>query len=174
MWGWYNERKNYRVMKMAKLKTNAIRILDAKKVAYEVLTYDNLDGKIDGVSVAAKIGREPEEVYKTLVAQGASKNIYVFVIPVESELDLKKAAKAAGEKNVEMLPVKDIQKWTGYIRGGCSPVGMKKEYKTFLDESCLTLDLMVVSAGKIGVQMVLKPEILAEVTKAETSDLTKN
>jgi Cys-tRNA(Pro)/Cys-tRNA(Cys) deacylase len=158
---------------VAKIKTNAIRILDAKKIAYEVLTYDNKDGKIDGVTVAGKVGRDPREVYKTLVAQGASKNIFVFIIPVEAELDLKKAARAAGEKNVEMIPVKDIQKWTGYIRGGCSPVGMKKEYRTFLDESCNTLEEIVVSAGKIGVQMVLKPEDLIEVAKIETGDLLK-
>ncbi|WP_218781117.1 Cys-tRNA(Pro) deacylase [Bacillus sp. EB106-08-02-XG196] len=158
---------------MAKVKTNAIRILDAKKMAYEVLTYDNLDGKIDGVSVAGKIGRDPKEVYKTLVAQGASKSIYVYVIPVESELDLKKAAKAAGEKNVEMIPVKDILKWTGYIRGGCSPIGMKKEYKTFLDESCLELERMVVSAGKIGVQIVIDPKMLVDLTRAETPDVRK-
>ncbi|MFP7298514.1 Cys-tRNA(Pro) deacylase [Neobacillus niacini] len=158
---------------MAKVKTNAIRILDAKRIAYEVLTYDNQDGKIDGVSVAAKIGREAREVYKTLVAQGASKTIYVYVIPVESELDLKKAAKAAGEKKVEMIPVKDIQKWTGYIRGGCSPVGMKKEYKTFLDDSCLALSKMVVSAGKIGVQMVIEPKVLIILTKAETIEVRK-
>lgn len=159
---------------MAKVKTNAIRILDAKKIAYEVTTYENKDGKIDGVSVAEKIGRNPKEVFKTLVAQGTSKNIYVFVIPVEEELDLKKAAKSAGEKNVEMIPVKDIQKWTGYIRGGCSPVGMKKEYKTFLDKSSLALEAMVVSAGKIGVQMIVKPKDLAAVTNAETVELVKN
>ena len=150
---------------MAKVKTNAIRILNAKKIAYEVLTYDNQDGKIDGVSVAGKIGKNPREVYKTLVSQGASKNIYVFVIPVEAELDLKKAAKAAGEKNVEMISVKDILKWTGYIRGGCSPIGMKKEYKTFLDESCLELENMVVSAGKIGVQIVIDPKMLGRSNK---------
>jgi Cys-tRNA(Pro)/Cys-tRNA(Cys) deacylase len=159
--------------KMAKVKTNAIRILDAKKIAYEVLTYDNQDGKIDGVSVAAKIGREAREVYKTLVAQGASKSIYVYVIPVEAELDLKKAAKAAGEKNVEMIPVKDILKWTGYIRGGCSPIGMKKEYKTFIDKSSLELEHMVVSAGKIGVQIVIDPKMLVNLTRAETPDVRK-
>lgn len=161
------------MIKLAKVKTNAIRILDAKKIAYEVLTYENKDGKIDGVSVAEKIGRNPMEVYKTLVAQGQSKNIYVFVIPVEAELDLKKAAKAAGEKNVEMISVKDIQKWTGYIRGGCSPVGMKKEYQTFIDESCLSLSSIVVSAGKIGVQMVVSPEDLLTVTKSKTMELVK-
>jgi Cys-tRNA(Pro)/Cys-tRNA(Cys) deacylase len=161
------------MIKMAQVKTNAIRILDANKIPYEVLTYDNKDGKIDGISVAEKIGRDPKEVYKTLVAQGASKSIYVFVIPVEAELDLKKAAKAAGEKNVEMIPVKDIQKWTGYIRGGCSPVGMKKDYKTFLDESSLQIDSIVVSAGKIGVQMVIDPTQLRNLTRAETIDVRK-
>lgn len=159
--------------KVAQAKTNAMRILDAKKVSYDMLTYDNKDGKIDGVSVAEKIGRDPKVVYKTLVAQGHSKAIYVFVIPVAKELDLKKAAKAAAEKNVEMIPVKDIQKWTGYIRGGCSPIGMKKEYKTFLDESCRQIDSIIVSAGKIGVQIVLTPENLKELTKAELIDLVK-
>ena len=158
---------------MAQVKTNAMRILDAKKVSYEILTYDNKDGKIDGVSVAEKIGRDPEQVYKTLVAQGASRNIYVFVIPVAAELDLKKAAKAAGEKNIEMLPVKDIQKWTGYIRGGCSPIGMKKEYKTFIDEHAKQLSTIIVSGGKIGVQMVLDPVQLAEVTKSDIVPISK-
>lgn len=158
---------------MAQVKTNALRILDAKKISYEVLTYDNKDGKIDGISVAAKIGRNPKEVFKTLVAQGASKNLFVLVIPVEAELDLKKAAKVAGEKNVEMIAVKDIQKWTGYIRGGCSPIGMKKEYKTFLDKSSLGIDSIIVSAGKIGVQIVIDPNQLQKLTNAEFADLLK-
>jgi Cys-tRNA(Pro)/Cys-tRNA(Cys) deacylase len=158
---------------MSQGKTNAMRILDAKKIPYEVLTYDNRDGKIDGVSVAEKVGKDPREVYKTLVAQGNSKNILVFVIPVEAELDLKKAAKTAGEKKVEMIAVKDIQKWTGYIRGGCSPVGMKKDYATFLDESCRTLSSMVVSGGKIGLQIVVSPEALKELTGAGLADLKK-
>jgi Cys-tRNA(Pro)/Cys-tRNA(Cys) deacylase len=161
------------MIKMAQTKTNAMRILDAQKISYDILTYENKDGKIDGVSVAAKIGKDPKQVYKTLVAQGASKNIYVFVIPVTGELDLKKAAKAAKEKKVEMLPVKDIQKWTGYIRGGCSPIGMKKHYKTFIDESSQQLDAMVVSAGKIGMQIVLEPGKLQEITQAEITDLIK-
>lgn len=158
---------------MSHVKTNAMRLLDAKKVPYEVLTYENKDGKIDGISVATKVGKDPREVYKTLVTQGASKNILVFVIPVEAELDLKKAAKAAGEKKVEMIHVKDIQKWTGYIRGGCSPIGMKKEYQTFLDGSCQTLSSMAVSGGKIGLQIVVSPENLREVTNADMKDLTK-
>jgi Cys-tRNA(Pro)/Cys-tRNA(Cys) deacylase len=158
---------------VAQVKTNAMRILDAKKVHYEMLTYENKDGKIDGVSVAEKIGRNPKEVFKTLVAQGSSKNVFVFVIPVTEELDLKKAAKAAGEKNIEMLPVKDIQKWTGYIRGGCSPIGMKKEYKTFIDESSKSLESIIVSGGKIGVQMVLDPVQLTDVTKADIVPIIK-
>ncbi|MBS4212504.1 Cys-tRNA(Pro) deacylase [Neobacillus rhizophilus] len=158
---------------MAQAKTNAMRILDAQKIYYEVLTYENKDGKIDGVSVAEKIGRNLKEVYKTLVTQGASKNLYVFVIPVAEELNLKKAAKAAGEKSVEMIPVKDIQKWTGYIRGGCSPIGMKKQYRTFIDQSCSEIEAIVVSAGKIGMQIVLAPNQLKEITDAELADVIK-
>lgn len=148
-------------------KTNAIRILDARKVQYELATYEIKDGKTDGISVAEKIGKDPKQVFKTLVTQGNSKNIYVFVIPVMLELDLKEAAKAAGEKKIEMIPVKDIQKWTGYIRGGCSPVGMKKNYPTYIDSSAELLDTIVVSAGKLGVQMELKLKDLQEATGAE-------
>ncbi|WP_423800178.1 Cys-tRNA(Pro) deacylase [Neobacillus sp. SAB-20_R2A] len=158
---------------MAQAKTNAMRILDAQKIHYEVLTYENKDGKIDGVSVAEKVGKELKEVYKTLVTQGTSKNLYVFVIPVAEELNLKKAAKAAGEKSVEMIPVKDIQKWTGYIRGGCSPVGMKKQYRTFIDQSSSEIEAIVVSAGKIGMQIVLAPDQLKEITNAELADVIK-
>ncbi len=104
-----------------KLKTNAMRILDSKKVSYEMLSYESEDEKIDGISVAHKIGVDEKNVFKTLVAQGTSKELYVFVIPVAEELDLKNAAKIAGEKKVEMIEVKDIMKYTGYIRGGCSP-----------------------------------------------------
>jgi Cys-tRNA(Pro)/Cys-tRNA(Cys) deacylase len=158
---------------MAQIKTNAMRILDAKKISYKILSYDNKDGKIDGVSVAEKINKNPKEVYKTLVTQGSSKNLYIFIIPVEAELDLKKAAKAASEKKIEMIPVKDIQKWTGYIRGGCSPIGMKKEYKTFLDSSSLVLESMVVSGGKIGVQIVIEPTQLLQLINAQFDDITK-
>jgi Cys-tRNA(Pro)/Cys-tRNA(Cys) deacylase len=158
---------------MAKVKTNAMRILDTQKVPYEILTYDSKDGKIDGVSVAGKIGRDREQVYKTLVVVGSSKNLYVFVIPVEAELDMKKAAREAGEKNVEMLPVKDIQKFTGYIRGGCSPVGMKKNYPTFLDDSARKLETIIVSAGKIGFQVELAPDQLISAVEGEFADLVK-
>lgn len=158
---------------MAKVKTNAMRILDTQKVPYEILTYDPNDGKIDGVAVAGKIGRDPAQVYKTLVVVGSSKELYVFVIPVESELDMKKAAREAGEKNVEMLPVKDIQKFTGYIRGGCSPVGMKKNYLTFLDSSAQELETIIVSAGKIGFQVELAPDQLISAVDGKYAELVK-
>ncbi|MBT2687322.1 Cys-tRNA(Pro) deacylase [Bacillus sp. ISL-47] len=159
---------------MAKGKTNAMRILDAQKVDYELITYDSQDGKIDGVSVTEKIGKDPKAVYKTLVAQGQSKQVYVFIIPVEDELDLKKAAKAAGEKKVEMIPVKDIQKLTGYIRGGCSPVGMKKQYPSYVDAKASELGSIIVSGGKIGMQMELKIGDLQQVIGAKLEDLVKN
>ena len=160
-------------MKMGNAKTNAMRILDSKKVQYTISTYENKDGKIDGVSVAQKINKDPREVFKTLVTQGSDRELFVFVIPVESELDLKKAAKAAKEKNVEMIAVKDINKYTGYIRGGCSPIGMKKLYKTFIDSSAKDLDIIVVSGGKIGVQIQLKPSDLIEFTFGEFADISR-
>ena len=112
------------------LKTNAMRILDSNKINYEILMYESKDGKIDGISVAHKIGIDEKEVFKTLVAQGTSKELYVFVIPVAEELNLKVAASITGEKKIEMINVKDMLKYTGYIRGGCSPIGLKKNYKT--------------------------------------------
>ncbi|WP_394238128.1 Cys-tRNA(Pro) deacylase [Niallia oryzisoli] len=158
---------------MAQIKTNAMRILDAKKISYGMKTYEAADGKIDGVSVAQKVNRDPKEVYKTLVTQGTSKGIYVFVIPVEEELDLKKAAKAAKEKKVDMIAVKDIQKLTGYIRGGCSPVGMKKQYPTFIEKCAEGLEQMVVSGGKIGVQIEINPQDLMGVTNGAFADVVK-
>ncbi|HII4516575.1 Cys-tRNA(Pro) deacylase [Clostridium perfringens] len=156
-----------------KLKTNAMRILDSKKVSYEMLSYESEDGKIDGISVAHKIGVDEKNVFKTLVAQGTSKELYVFVIPVAEELDLKNAAKIAGEKKVEMIPVKDILKHTGYIRGGCSPIGLKRDYRTFIHESAKELDFMIVSAGKIGHQIKLNPNDLVEVVSGKFENLIK-
>ena len=158
---------------MSKIKTNAMRILDTHNIEYNIITYDKKDGKVDGVSVAKKIGKDPEKVFKTLVAQGSSGELYVFIIPVAEELDLKKAAKATGEKKIEMLPVKDITKYTGYIRGGCSPIGMKKIYPTFIDESSLSLDSIIVSGGKIGVQIEMNIESLQSVTNAISGKLVK-
>ncbi|MCE9653777.1 MAG: Cys-tRNA(Pro) deacylase [Clostridium celatum] len=156
---------------MAVQKTNAMRILDKNKIDYEVITYDISDDKIDGVSVAEKTGQDVKEVYKTLVTQGLSKEFYVFVIPVAEELDLKKAAKVAGEKKVEMIHVKDITKYTGYIRGGCSPVGMKKLYKTFIHEDAKALEKMCVSGGKKGLQIKLEPKDLIESINGQFADI---
>ncbi|WP_142827065.1 Cys-tRNA(Pro) deacylase [Planococcus soli] len=153
-------------------KTNAARMLDKENVPYELLNYSTEDGKVDGVSVAAKIGFSADLVYKTLVAIGASKQPYVFVIPVAQELDLKKAAKAAEEKKIEMAPVKDILALTGYVRGGCSPVGMKKPFPTFVSSEAEQLPEMIVSAGKIGMQLKLAPARLAAATNGQFAELT--
>jgi Cys-tRNA(Pro)/Cys-tRNA(Cys) deacylase len=137
-----------------------MRILDKAEISYSTYTYDAVDGHIDGISVADKVGKPAEQVYKTLVTQGTSRQFYVFVIPVAAELNLKLAAKAVGEKSVEMIKVADINKVTGYFRGGCSPIGMKKNYMTVLDSSCEVLDTIIVSAGKIGYQIELAPKDL--------------
>ena len=155
---------------MSKVKTNAIRILDKHKISYELRTYEAGEA-IDGVSVANKIGRDPEEVFKTLVTRGNSKEIYVFVIPVAKELDLKKAAKSAGEKSLQMIHVKDITKYTGYIRGGCSPVGMKKLYKTFIQEEAKELENICVSGGKKGLQVKLEPMDLIKIINGSFADV---
>lgn len=160
---------------MAKVnKTNAMRILDKEKVVYEMKTYDASDGKIDGISVAKKVGRDENEIFKTIVTIGQSKEIYVFVIPVNKEIDLKKAAKVAGEKKVDMLPLNDLLKVTGYIRGGCSPVGMKKLYKTFIEESAKSLSTIVFSGGKIGMQIEMNPNDLINVISAEYAHIVKS
>ncbi|AZJ21373.1 Cys-tRNA(Pro) deacylase [Bacillus wiedmannii bv. thuringiensis] len=158
---------------MKKDKTNAMRILDKEKIEYSMMSYDPDDGKIDGVSVAEKIGREVREVYKTLIAQGNSENYHVFIIPVDEELNLKAAAKSVGEKKIEMIPVKDITKVSGYIRGGCSPVGMKKLFSTCIDESAQSLETIIVSGGKIGIQIELKVDDLAKVTRAQFGEIMK-
>lgn len=152
-------------------KTNAMRILDSMNLEYNYMTYECEDGHIDGVSVAHKTGQNPEAVFKTLVAVGHSKSLYVFCIPVEYELDLKKAAKASEEKSIEMLPLKELTKNTGYVRGGCSPIGMKKHYKTFVDESALLQEKILVSAGVIGTQIIIKPDYLINAAEASYADL---
>lgn len=144
---------------MAEVKTNAMRMLDRAKIAYVLHTYSPDEG-IDGISVARKLGQPEERVYKTLVTKGKSTH-FVFVIPVAAELDLKAAAKAVGEKAVEMIAVKDINKVTGYIRGGCSPVGMKKAFLTVIDETAKSLPAIFVSGGRIGLQMEIDPTVLA-------------
>jgi Cys-tRNA(Pro)/Cys-tRNA(Cys) deacylase len=152
-------------------KTNAIRILEAADVPFFVHDYDASDGKIDGPSVAAKIGHNAERVFKTLVATGKTKGVNVFVVPVGCELDLKKAAFAADDKHVLMLKQKDLEPHTGYVHGGCSPVGMKKSYPTFIEETAELYDTMIVSAGRVGMQVELSPEDLATVTGAVFCDL---
>ncbi|MBB5147894.1 MULTISPECIES: Cys-tRNA(Pro) deacylase [Ureibacillus] len=153
-------------------KTNAIRLLDLQKVPYQTITYETA-GAIDGVSVAQKIGHPANHVYKTLVTTAGTQKFYVFVIPVEAELDLKAAARVAGEKKVEMLPLKDLLATTGYIRGGCSPIGMKKLFPTFIEHSAKELDYIIVSGGKIGLQIQLAPNDLANVVNATFVPVTK-
>lgn len=160
----------WKMMKQA--KTNAMRILDKEKIDYTMLTYRTDDGKIDGVSVAQKIGREAGVVYKTLVSQGTSRAYYVFVIPVEAELDLKKAAKVVGEKKIEMIAVKDITAVTGYVRGGCSPVGMKKLFPTVIDSRAEQMERIIVSGGNIGVQIELAVDGLLKATKGRLADVS--
>lgn len=153
-------------------KTNAMRMLDRAKIAYTSREYPHEEGiAVDGVTVAKSIGEDPACVYKTLVTQGASKNYFVFVIPVAAELDLKAAARSVGEKSVAMIHVADINKVTGYIRGGCSPVGMKKQYPTVFHSSVSDFDTVYVSGGKIGVQVELAPKDLLALLRADTADL---
>ena len=154
-------------------KTNVMRILEQKNIPYTAHTYEHEEGvAVDGVTVAAQLGQDPECVFKTLVARGASKGIYVFCIPVAENLDLKKAARAVGEKSIEMIHVKEINALTGYIRGGCSPVGMKKQYPTVFHETAEIVDTIMVSAGKIGYQVELAPDALLELVGAAVADLT--
>ncbi len=145
-------------------KTNVMRILEQKKVPYHSYQYDPDQG-ISGVEVATSLGEDPEQVYKTLVTVSGSKQNYVFVIPVEAELDLKAAAKAVGEKSIEMLKSKDLLPLTGYIHGGCSPIGMKKFFPTVIDSSAETLETIFFSAGKIGFQVEVAPSDLSKVIR---------
>ncbi len=158
---------------MAIQKTNVMRILESAKINYNMYTYDSKGGAIDGVSVAEKIGQPVERVYKTLVTRGNSKNYFVFVIPVSKELNLKSAAKAVGEKSIEMIRVDEINKVTGYIRGGCSPIGMKKEFKTVIDSTCLDLDTIIFSGGKIGFQVEVNPKELVDFINAHVEHITE-
>ena len=154
-------------------KTNVMRILDQKEIPYTPHTYPHEEGEaVDGVTVAGIIGRDPECVFKTLVARGASGALYVFDIPEADSLDLKKAAKAVGEKSVAMLHQKELLPLTGYVHGGCSPIGMKKQYPTVFHETAEILDTIIVSAGKIGCQVELSPTDLIGLVGAETADLT--
>lgn len=152
-------------------KTNVMRMLDQRNIPYTPHAYDPEAG-LDGAGVARQLGQDPERVFKTLVARGASGELYVFDIPVEANLDLKKAARAVGEKSVAMIRQKELLPLTGYIHGGCSPVGMKKQYPTVFDETAELFDTICVSAGKIGFQVELSPAALMELVGASAADLT--
>lgn len=151
-------------------KTNVMRTLEQKKIPYTAFSYDP-DGPIDGVSVAAETGLDAASVFKTLVTKGASGAYYVFDIPVAENLDLKKAARAVGEKSIAMLPQKELLPLTGYVHGGCSPVGMKKQFPTVFHETVNELDLIAVSAGKIGHQVQVKPADLLNLLRVKTADV---
>lgn len=155
------------------VKTNAMRILDRNKIKYKLNTYE-CDNFIDGVSVADALGQDYDMSFKTLVTVGKSGQYYVFAIPIAEELDMKKAAKVVGEKSVEMLHVKDINKVTGYIRGGCTPIGMKKQYPTVIHESAKMYDTIIVSGGRIGAQIFLAPDDLIKVTGGKYEDIIVN
>ena len=154
-------------------KTNAVRLVEQAGLPCRERFYDFDESDLSGTLAAQAIGMPPEQVFKTLVARGEKTGINVFCIPVCCELNLKKAAKAAGDKNMELVPVKELLGLTGYIRGGCSPVGMKKKYPTFLDETCVLWEEIAVSAGARGHQMILPPEKLAELVSAKLVDLTE-
>lgn len=154
-------------------KTNVMRTLEQKKIAYTAHEYP-VDGPVDGVSVAGYLGQDPEQVFKTLVTKGTSGAYYVFDIPVAENLDLKKAAKAVGEKSIAMLPQKELLPLTGYVHGGCSPVGMKKQFPTVFHETAELFDTICVSAGKIGAQVEVNPADLVALLGAKMADVTVN
>ena len=157
--------------KLKEEKTNVMRVLDQKKIPYTAHTYPVGDSVPDGVTVAGLLGQNPDAVFKTLVAKGASGGYYVFPIPAAATLDLKKAAKAVGEKSVAMLPAKELLPLTGYVHGGCSPVGMKKQFPTVFDEICLLFDTICVSAGKVGFQVEVQPGDLIALVGGSTADV---
>ena len=158
---------------MKETKTNVMRILEKENINYEAKFYPHGKEAVDGVTVAELTGQDPDQVFKTLVTVSNKKEYFVFVIPVARELDLKKAAKAVGAKSVEMIHMKDINKVTGYIRGGCSPVGMKKAYRTTYHESAKEQPVIMVSGGKIGTQVACAPDDLVKITDGQYADVCK-
>ncbi len=153
-------------------KTNAMRMLETAGIAYQEHVYDVEDGALDGVSVARKLNEDPDQVYKTLVTQADNRGYYVFVIPVAARLDMKAAARAAGVKSIAMIPQKELLPLTGYIHGGCSPVGMKKPFPTIFDETVVLFDTIMVSGGRVGVQVEVNPEDLIKVTNGKMAAIT--
>ena len=160
-------------MKQEPNKTNVMRILDQKKVKYGSYFYADTDA-ISGMDVSSVLGQNPNQVFKTLVTVGKSKSNYVFVVPVNKELDLKKAASAVNEKNIEMIKSKELLPLTGYIHGGCSPIGMKKQFKTVIDASAQNFQTIIFSGGKIGYQVEVSLDDLKKVLPFDLSDLTKD
>ena len=155
-------------------KTNAMRFLDKNKISYKAHTYEHKDGDpVDGIHVATLLNQPIDHVYKTLVLQANTKEYLVFMLPVDLELDLKKCAKVAKVKSVEMIHVKDINKITGYIRGGCSPLGMKKQFRTFINDSATLVDSIYFSAGKIGEQIEMNPNDLIQIMNIEVDNIVK-
>lgn len=154
-------------------KTNAMRLLDGAGISYRAVEYEFDENDLSGNHAAEATGMDPDQVYKTLVARGEKRGILVFCVPVSCELDLKKAARAAGDKKVELIHVKELLGLTGYIRGGCSPVGMKKQYPTFLEETALLYEEIAVSGGARGLQMVLPPKALMDYVGMTAADLVE-
>jgi Cys-tRNA(Pro)/Cys-tRNA(Cys) deacylase len=154
------------------MKTNVARLLDAKKISYELVAYEVDESDLSAVHVAAQLGQNIEQVFKTLVLRGDKTGIFVCIIPGNEEVDLKKAAKVAGNKSAAMVHMKEILELTGYIRGGCSPIGMKKQYPTYIDETCILFDEIYVSAGIRGLQVKIKPEDLIDYIGADIYSLT--
>ncbi len=160
-------------MSKKELKTNAMRILEKNKIPYEMMTYE-CDEFVDGIQTASILGLPHEQMYKTLVTIGKSKAYYVFVISIQDELDMKKAAKSASEKSLEMLPLKDLTSVTGYVRGGCTAIGMKKQFKTVIDATAEAFDHIYISGGKIGMQLTIDPTLLAKISQAVFVDIIKD
>ncbi len=155
-------------------KTNAMRMLDTAGISYQVHTYDVSDDLVDGVSVANKLNQDVEQVFKTLVTVGDDKNHYVFVVPVNQKLNLKACARSVGVKSVEMIPQKELLKTTGYIHGGCSPVGMKKKFVTVFDETIVLFDTVCVSGGRVGLQVEVAPDDLLKITDGTTYAIARD
>lgn len=153
-------------------KTNAMRILESENIDFEIIEYSTKDG-ISGTDVAEKLGENKDKVFKTLVTESKEGENFVFVVPVSSELDLKKAARASNSKKIEMIPQKKLLSLTGYVHGGCSPVGMKKEFKTYIDSSAEDLNFFYISGGKVGMQIKLNPKELVSLIDGEFSDIKK-
>lgn len=160
-------------MAKAPAKTNALRLAESGNLAYEAFEYDISDGLIDAKSIAAKLGRSEDEIFKTLVAEAPGHEHFVFIVPAAGELDLKKAARAAQRKSIELIPLKELLPLTGYVHGGCSPLGMKKLFPTYLDETALLFDRIWVSGGRVGLNIAVEPDKLLQLINGEFADIAK-